>query len=156
MMRLASWVIAVLALIATIQLSVFSYHFFQPAADLLALKVENPIVRYGDSLIVNQTYIRRDWCEVDIDRFIVNSETRMLMRRERLPAGILPLGTGIIRTSIPTKLPSNSIIPLGIADPAMSDLTPGRYTLMEVLHYKCELRANNTIPSPLVTFEVTP
>jgi len=148
------WISILFLATITIQLSWFMYYFFVPSVDNIHAEVRTPLVKFGDNVIVKYTYTRNMWCEVIADRFIINIDTNTLVRRERLPSGALPLGTGSLNVLIPTKIPTNSIIPFGIADPSTKDLIPGKYVLREISHNKCGMRAPVTIPITDSTFEV--
>lgn len=113
-------------------------HYVTDPLIVLDTKVANPSVKFGDALEVEHTYKRKEFCKVDIDRFVIRVRDERLVRRERLPAGTTLIGTYIRTVGIPTK-----------------DLLPGeRYVLREFLHSDCGDRMHTSL-IPDVEFEVT-
>lgn len=132
----------------------FYYRFVYEPLSITDTKVVNPEVKFGEPLIVMHTYNRRAYCKVDIDRFVIRLPDETLVRRERLPAGTTKLGISTRHILIPTRFPSQTVLPLGLADPIIADLVPGTsYRLREFVHSDCGDRLHTAI-APDVEFKV--
>lgn len=119
-------------------------------------KILNPVVKFGDPLLIIQTFKRTVYCKSDIDRFIFKLPDYMLVRRERLPSGVTLIGTSTATVQVPTKFPSQTVIPLGIADPMIQDLFPGNtYLIRELVHSDCGDRMHTSL-LPDLEFTVQP
>lgn len=133
----------------------FAFRFVYEPLRIVDTKVVNPNVKFGDLLIVMHTYDRRAFCKVDIDRFIIRLPDETLVRRERLPAGTTKIGISTRHVLIPTRFPSQTVVPLGLADPVIADLEPDTtYRLREFVHSDCGDRLHTSV-APDVEFTVT-
>lgn len=151
--------VALLALIflQSINATSVSLNLLRTVRDPLTVtdsEVLNPKVKLGNDLIIKRVYDRRNYCKVDIDRFMLKLPEKMLVRRERLPAGVAKIGREELFVRIPTKTSSKMDQLGGKISIGEAELQVGsEYVLREFIHSDCGDRLH-TDAYPDLMFQV--
>jgi hypothetical protein len=130
-------------------------HAIRDPLSIVSSHITKQEIPYGEMIELHLVYERAAYCKASLDRFLFKKPEMTLVRRERLPAGSTKIGTEEMIALIPTKFPSQVVLPFGIGDISVQDLFPGNnYLLRQFVHSDCGDR-NHTAIAPDIEFSIT-
>jgi len=98
-------------------------------------KILNPVIKEGETLLIENHYLKTRFCKTTVDTFITLSDNTIVNKFSRSSA-VTELGEGTLREELDPKVP------------------PGKYMLKRSITYECpEKTYRNAYPNQ--TFEVT-